>query len=301
MAQETVVRKLDRSAQLAFQARLEGEPFEHRRVPHAVVSVKGEGVVATLYSSGKLVVQGADPETFLARYVGGSGATETPRSARSASSSAGGALVPPGRVVVGCDETGKGDYFGPLVVCALRLEPADRERIVQGGVTDSKKLTDETALRLGPALQAHCAHVVNVLEPPAYNARHAELKNLNPLLADLHAAAIRELAQDGDVVLVDKFANEKLLAERLRGLPIELVQRTRAEREPAVAAASVVARAVFLQRLRALSEEAGVELHKGAGAPTDRAGREYVALHGEDALGRVAKLHFKNTGKILRR
>ena len=79
---------------------------------------------------------------------------------------------------------------------------------------------------------------------------------------------------------------------------MELHQETKAEREAAVAAASIIARAVFLERLAALSDECGVDLHKGAGAPTDKAGRRFVEIHGFDALESVAKVHFKNTKKI---
>jgi ribonuclease HIII len=84
----------------------------------------------------------------------------------------------------------------------------------------------------------------------------------------------------------------------VRDLGLELHQRTKAEREPVVAAASILARNLFLEGLKKLSEEFAVDLHKGAGEPTDRAAREFVRLHGRAALGRVAKLHFKNTQKI---
>ena len=141
-------------------------------------------------------------------------------------------------------------------------------------------------------------HAVELLDPPDYNREHARAKSLNPLLADLHARCIRRVARPGDAVLVDRFASETLMAERLRDLPIDLHQETRAEREPAVAAASVIARGIFLERLAALSEECAVDLHKGAGAPTDQSARAFVELHGIAALGRVAKVHFKNTKKI---
>lgn len=134
--------------------------------------------------------------------------------------------------------------------------------------------------------------------PDDYNREHARVGNLNPLLAGLHARAIRALARPGDQVLVDRFGNESLVASRLKGVQVELFQEVRAERDSVVAAASVVARHVFLERLRELSEEFAVDLRKGAGDPTDRAAREFVRLHGREPLGRVAKLHFKNTGKI---
>jgi ribonuclease HIII len=121
------------------------------------------------------------------------------------------------------------------------------------------------------------------------------------MLADLHALAIRKLARPGDRALVDKFADERLVASRLADLELDLEQRVRAESEPAVAAASVIARERFLLAMKQLSEEAGVDLAKGAGDPTDRAAREYVRLHGFGGLTQVAKLHFKNTQKLQQR
>ena len=289
MAQETLVLTLAPGEQRQLKQRLEGASFEHRSVPHAQLSVKGEGVVATLYTSGKLVVQGADPASFTQRYL----ERDAERDDGPASP-----LCPTDRPVIGSDEAGKGDYFGPLVVCSLRLPAEHRDGVAQSDVADSKKLTDETVLGIAPVLQEQFECAIEVLDPPAYNARHAEVKNLNAMLADLHAAAIRRLAREDDVVLIDKFADEKLVAERLRGLAVDLYQKPKAEAEPAVAAASVVARAVFLERLRELSDEFAVDLHKGAGAPTDAAGRRFLAVHGFDTLEKVAKVHFKNTRKL---
>ena len=97
---------------------------------------------------------------------------------------------------------------------------------------------------------------------------------------------------------MDKFANERLMREALAGVDAPLHQAPRAERAMAVAAASILAREAFIDRLAELSEEFGVELHKGAGSPTDRAGREFLTLHSLERLGEVAKLHFKNTSKL---
>jgi ribonuclease HIII len=167
-----------------------------------------------------------------------------------------------------------------------------------GPVRDSKQMTDEACLRLGAALRGSVPHAIAQLSPPDYNAAHARYKNLNPLLADLHAKAIREIAGPGMRVLVDQFANAKVMEKALAGADIKLVQHPRAESVPAVAAASVIAREMFLTGLRELSEQCAIDLSKGAGAPVDQAARRFIALHGFEKLGTVAKLHFKNTQKV---
>ena len=295
MAQNTLVYKLTPEFQENLRKRMEGEPFEYRTVPHASFSAKGEGVVATLYQSGKLVVQGGAAEAFVGRYL--------PDLATS-----GGGVSSPGegapikdlgqRPLIGSDEAGKGDYFGPLVTVACRAEPNERAELIQAGVADSKTLSDSKALRLGAALQGRYAFAIEVLDPPTYNQAHRETGNVNTILAGMHGRALRQLAEPKDMALVDRFANEKLVAQEVSDLDLELHQTPRAEREPVVAAASIVARAIFLEKLRELSEEFAIELRKGAGPPTDASGREFLALHGSEKLGQVAKLHFKNTQKI---
>jgi ribonuclease HIII len=273
-----------------IERRLAARAFSFRATPHALFSAHGEGVVATHYRSGKLVIQGENPEAFAELYVGGAVAAPLERRA------------PEGRAetVIGSDETGKGDYLGPLVVVAVRLEPEISKALQGGEVRDSKTLTDEHALRLGAALRAKLPHSIQRLDPSEYNATHARIKNLNPLLAGLHARAIRELATPGVRVVVDQFANESVLEKALDGADIRLEQRHRGEEVLAVAAASVIAREQFLTALRELSDKWAIDLAKGAGDPADRAARRFVALHGLDKLGQVAKLHFKNTQKIAR-
>ncbi len=292
MPQETLVFQLAPAAQARLEAALAGGDFEPRAVEHARFSLKGEGVVATLYRSGKLVLQGSAVRTFAERYLADDQAEQAAAREREAPIAVG------TRTLIGSDEAGKGDYFGPLVVVAVRADPAERAELVQAGVADSKTLSDERVRVLAPALEQRYAFAAEVLVPGDYNREHPRHKSLNPLLAELHARCIKKLAQPGALVLVDKFAADELVASRLADVDVELHQRTKAEREPVVAAASVIARNLFLEGLKALSEEFAVELHKGAGEPTDRSAHEFVKLHGREALARVAKLHFKNTQRI---
>ena len=291
VSQETLVLKLSAVEGEALRARLAAGPFEFRSVPHAAFQVRGEGATATLYSSGKLVVQGPDPAGFVAVWVG--------EAARNVARPRDEPAPVPTETSVGSDESGKGDYFGPLVVAAVRATADEARGLAEGEVKDSKRASDAAALRLGGALRRHLPHAVVRLDPVDYNARHAAMGNLNPLLAELHAQAIRELAEPGLLVVVDQFGPAALMEQSLEGSEVKLVQRTRAEVLPVVAAASLIAREEFLLALGELSEAHGVELAKGAGQPVDRAARELVRLHGVDVLGRVAKLHFKNTARAV--
>jgi ribonuclease HIII len=299
VAQRTVVLKVPAARGAEIERRLLEQRFEFRSAPYALFSAKGEGVVVTHYTSGKFVVQGDHPETFVETYLGvacaSPSAKPTPRAADP--------FAPQGSevITIGSDESGKGDYFGPLIVAAVRVTPELSKKLEGGEVRDCKLMNDASVLRVGAALRANVPHAIARLDPPAYNAEHARVKNLNPMLAALHALAVRELltgAEPGVRVVIDQFGNESLLRKALAGTAIQLEQRHRGEEELAVAAASVIAREQFLAALHELSEEYAIDLAKGAGSPVDAAARRFVQLHGPDKLGAVAKLHFKNTQKL---
>ncbi len=296
MAQETLVYKVRPEHAALIEGRIDPSQFEFRSVPHARFSAKGDGVVATLYSSGKLVVQGADPAMFAERYAPEAAAVKA--KAKSKKGAPAPQPVPPDTVTVGSDECGKGDFLGPIVVCAARMTPEEAAELSDAGVMDSKALEDKKALALGAHLRERLEHCVVRLDPAEYNPRWEAAGNLNELLGDLHAEAIRSVSRPGDHVIIDKFAREELMEGRLEGLDISLLQRTKAEEELCVAAASIIAREAFLVGLEELSSEWGLRLRKGAGAPADEAAREFVRTFGWEKLPQVAKVHFKNSQRV---
>ncbi len=301
VTQRTLVIKVPQRDHASLQTRLEPLNLEWRSVPHAQFSVRGMGVVATLYRSGKFVVQGAEPEGFVAQHTDLDVPQADPKDSSEELSAESDTLARIPGPIVGSDEAGKGDYFGPLTVAAVRLEPDQAQTLIGWGVTDSKRLTDPRALKLAALLRAEVSFAVEHLNPSDYNKEYARVRNLNPMLAGLHARAIGSVAHPGDSVIVDQFANEALMREALEGKEIHLYQAPRAERHVAVAAASILARAEFLLGLAELEVTSGFQLHKGAGAPVDQAGAAIARAQGLDALEGVAKLHFKTTDKIAKR
>lgn len=202
---------------------------------------------------------------------------------------------------IGVDESGKGDFFGPLVIAACFVDD-DLHRAELEGVKDSKKLTDALALKLAPIIQKTCPFALVAIGPAKYNELYDKIGNLNKLLAWGHARAIEDILAkvECDHVISDQFADPAGLKRALmqRGREVRLDSRVRAESDLAVAAASVLARAEFLKRLKAVGAPFELNLPKGAGPEVDRVGREFLKNIGRDRLGEVAKLHFKTTAKI---
>jgi len=204
---------------------------------------------------------------------------------------------------IGIDESGKGDYFGPLVIAAVYVAHDQEEQLKLTGVRDSKTVSDKKAAELAGTIRGLCPHSSVVIGPERYNGLHASFKNLNHLLAWGHARALENLLAkvSCDRVIADQFGDERFLQNALmvKGRAVTLVQKPRAEEEVAVAAASIIARAEFLRRLQDLGMRYNVSLPKGASDAVIAAGKEFVRRHGEEALSQVAKLHFRTTLSVL--
>ena len=204
---------------------------------------------------------------------------------------------------IGIDESGKGDYFGPLVIAAVFVTPTSESDLTLMQVRDSKKISDGRILEMAPDIRLLYPHSVVAIGPQRYNELYVKIKNLNRLLAWGHARALENLLQqvDCDLAIADQFGDERLILNALqeKGKQIRLVQRTKAEADLAVAAASILARAEFLLRLKKLSQELNTTLPKGASPAVELAGRMVVKKYGRERLGTVAKLHFKTTKSVL--
>lgn len=202
---------------------------------------------------------------------------------------------------IGVDESGKGDYFGPLVIAACYVGPEHLAEL--DGVKDSKKLTDPMAHKLAAVIRKTCPYSTVVIGPDKYNQLYSEIKNLNKLLAWGHARAIEDLLakQPAELVVSDQFAKPEELQRRLMklGRTVRFESRVRAEADIAVAAASILARSEFLNRLKRLSEKFGIELPKGASQHVIDAARKFVEKHGIESLTQVAKVHFATTKSVL--
>ncbi|HBC48017.1 MAG TPA: ribonuclease HIII [candidate division Zixibacteria bacterium] len=205
--------------------------------------------------------------------------------------------------IIGVDEAGKGDYFGPLVIAACFSNESIDEAFLKIGLRESKKVTDNRALALDREIRRLAPCEVVSIGPEKYNELHNKIKNLNRLLAWGHARALENLLVKVNPreVVSDQFGDKSLIENALlkKGRGVKLIQMHRAESVPAVAAASILARAEFLRRLENLSLQYGIMLPKGAGTQVDEAGRNFVTRLGRDELGKVAKIHFKNTKRVM--
>ncbi len=284
--------------------------YEPKAVPYAAFAFAKPGVSVAFYAkSNKLVVQGKGTEEFLEfvlepRVTGICHRTDATVSAGTTGTRKVAVDASPH---FGIDESGKGDYFGPLVIAGVYTDGAIAEKLAAAGVCDSKLVKSAAAIdRLAAKIVAvpGIAFEVVCIGPKRYNEIYAEMGNLNRLLAWGHARVIAALHEKVPLcprALSDQFANPWVLRKALgaRNVPIALQQRTKAESDVAVAAASILARERFVRWLKDAAAGGRCELPPGAGPHVVKAAKAFVRQHGADMLGQVAKLHFKTTGQVL--
>jgi len=263
-------------------------------------------VPVALYKTGKALVQGKPGtlQTALKAWAYDSAAPTQPQLQDITSMPSSPRMT--GLARIGSDESGKGDYFGPLVVAAVYVDKQTEPQLQALNVRDSKQLSDSAILTLAEEIRSVCRGqgMMRVYLPERYNELYQQRSNLNLLLADAHAQVICGLQKKVpcELAIVDQFGDEALVREALSktGCKIALEQRHRAEDDLAVAAASIIARAEFVRQMAALSQTVGIDLPKGASNPRIvEVGREIVAAGGLDALRKVAKQHFKITSAIM--
>lgn len=208
----------------------------------------------------------------------------------------------------GSDESGKGDFFGPLVVAAVACDEQSAAQLFSLGVKDCKIVSDKDVLALNEKIRAAAlGFSVLALTPKMYNYRYSQLKNagqnLNHLLSSGHAAALcavlDKCPQCGSV-LVDRFAVHNDISQRIHAKhpAVSVVQMPKAEADIAVAAASVLARAEFLRIMAGLEAQAGMPLPKGGGEAATDCARMLAQKLGKENLGNFVKLHFANYKRI---
>ena len=204
---------------------------------------------------------------------------------------------------IGTDESGKGDFFGPLVIAGVQVCEENKKRFIDLGIKDSKKLDDKKIKQLASLIKANTIHSVIVITPKKYNELYYKFNNLNKLLAWGHARAIENILEKSDCnyALADKFGDESLIKNALlnKGKQIVLNQMIRAESDIAVAAASVLARAEFVKRMEEMEIVYGLNFSKGASAKVIEEAKKFVQKYSKERLNEVAKMHFKTAKEII--
>jgi ribonuclease HIII len=284
----------------ALDAALRARNWKPRTVPYARYAYESDKANVIFYESGKLVVQGKGTQEFIEFLL----EPEILKQARLGYET----VLNPDLLLprIGVDESGKGDFFGPLCIAGVYINESVVKAWQNVGVRDSKNISsDKKIAELAEKIHKTPGCVVDTVTigNKRYNEMYSQMKSVNEILAWGHARVIENLMGRRQQMnptpvkaISDQFASSKnVVAKALMSLgrEIELVQRHRAEEDLAVAAASILARDGFIKGLTKLEKQFNLELPKGASSVVDAVAKKFVAEQGADHLPKIAKVHFR--------
>jgi ribonuclease HIII len=274
--------------------------------PGGIFAAKTPGCSITAYKSGKVLFQGRDGEIEAAKW--GQPSTPAAKPVKQAASHLPASIS--SMSIIGSDEVGTGDYFGPVTVVAAYVKKEDLPLLKELGVQDSKNLKDDKIIQIAKQLVKVVPYSLLTLHNRKYNEMQGSGMSQGKLKALLHNQAIGHVLdkiapQKPEAILIDQFAKEEIYYSYLKGqrniMREDVYFSTKAEGiHLAVAAASMIARYAFVQHFEKLGEQAGFVLPKGAGAQVDVAAARLIKSKGTDCLPDFVKLHFANTEKAMK-
>lgn len=279
----------------------------NKNVPYTDFVAKVGTTTITAYTSGKVVFQGADAERIAAKW----GISTSSKSSKSSSASKKNNVntLPVNfsqLSVLGSDEVGNGSYFGPVTVCAAYVDKDMVAKLKALGVRDSKELTDPQIIKLSTVIKEIIPYKLLIVEPEKYNQIQPKYNAVHMKVA-LHNQAIylllREIAPiKPDAILIDQFTPETNFKKYVKNEKNQVTEKlyfiTKGEQyHVAVAAASIISRAAFLEELDKESVELGMKVPSGAGSTADKIAAKVLEKGGMELLSKYTKLHFANTEK----
>lgn len=291
-ANRCFVVQLELSLAEKLRADLASQGFQFTTPPHTIFAARKEGISCTLYSSGKFTVQGKEATPFIEFYL-------EPEILKRFD-----LLHPTVDTTdrIGVDEAGKGDFFGSLCIAGVYATEPQIKQLIEWGVRDSKSFSDRSIHQWTGKLKKALIHHIVRIDPKRYNEIYPQFPNLNHLLGWGHATVIAQLhtTTQCNHAIIDQFAAKHVVANALKkkNIEISLTQQHRAESDPIVAAASILARGAFLESLQRLSKEWDMPFPKGASKQCIAFGKAFVSRYGQEALSSVSKMHFKTYSAI---
>lgn len=312
MAQTTIVFKVSENLKKEMIDFYQDRVID-KKPPYSVFQVKDIDCVTTLYESGKIMFQGISADIEASYWI----ERERILNNRNVSQEIAKDIqkreekkkdLKDDRFkfisTIGSDEVGTGDYFGPIVVTASYVDIKDKFKLEELGIKDSKKLTDDKIRSIAPKIIKEIPHTTFILTPKEYNENG--ITNMNKVKAILHNKVLYSLVNkdnyDYKKIVMDQFVYSEKYFEHIKDIPNKVTNitfTTHAEDKClSVAVSSIISRYIFLEEMDKLSDELGIPLYKGAGENVDKQGADIVKKYGFDKLKDLAKLNFKNTGKI---
>lgn len=289
------------------------EEFKRDKTPqYAILQADDGDTVVTLYNSGKAVFQGRDADLAADFWIEtekiNSGSAKVSSSDEKKDKKESERKIPLRISSIGSDEVGTGDFFGPIVVSATYVDKENVDFLLDLGVKDSKKMSDEEIRRVVPIIIKKIPYQTFVLSNKQYNNLYGNDMNMNKMKAILHNKVLSSLADKNkykyEYIVVDQFENPRSYYAHLKDASFKVYNitfLTKAEDQClSVACASLISRYVFLNEMDKISNHLGIVIPKGANDTVNEVGEKVIKMYGKDKLYEIAKMNFKNIEKIIK-
>ena len=287
--------------------------FKREKTPQYAIFQADDGdTVVTLYQSGKAVFQGKDADLAADFWI----ETEKINSGKAIVSSSDEKKekkelvrkIPLNVSSVGSDEVGTGDFFGPIVVTATYVSKENVDFLLELGVKDSKKMSDEQIKKIVPKIIEKIPYNTYILTNKQYNDMYDKDMNMNKMKAILHNKVLSNFANKKiyqyDYIVVDQFESAKSYYFHLRDVPFKVYDitfLTKAEDQClSVACASLISRYVFLKEMKKIEKSINMVIPKGASDEVNNVAMDIISKYGKTKLYEIAKMNFKNVEKIIK-
>ncbi len=280
--------------------------------PYAIFQAVEEDTVITLYESGKVMFQGISADIDaniwidMERHLNNRTINIEDKSKKKETTKEKSTSLEFNISTIGSDEVGTGDYFGPIIVTATYVSKENIDFLIDLGVKDSKKITDDKIKKIAPTIIKKIPYTTIILTNDKYNENYSSDINMNKIKALLHNKALISLIKkdnyDYKKIVIDQFVYPKKYYEHIMNSKEKVKNitfTTKAEDKClSVAAASIISRYLFLNKIEEMSQELNKKIPKGAGIEVDKAACDIVKEYGFNKLKNIAKLNFKNTEKV---
>lgn len=207
--------------------------------------------------------------------------------------------------IIGTDEVGTGDFFGPIVVAGAYVDKTKILDVMKLGIRDSKTIKDDKIHKLANELIKLVDYHIVSLDNLKYNYLVSAGKyNMNKIKALLHNDVLVKLTRkvaSFDNIIIDAFTSKDKYFDYIKEQKVKIenveLEQNAESKHLAVVCASILARSAFSKQLDQLSKKVGFDLPKGASHRVNLAIAKILKEQSEAVLKMCGKLNFKNLEK----
>lgn len=208
---------------------------------------------------------------------------------------------------IGCDETGSGDFFGPLCVVACYIDERDYDWLMSLNIRDPKLMTPQEVVDIAREIKDRLVYSLLILDNSHYNQMAAAGHNLANIKAKLYNQAVtnvmQKVAMKIDKKVVNQFVSPKTYYNYLKNEVIVVkdlsFEQKGEEQYLAIMCSSILSKYAFYQYFNNMSRSLKMKLPRGnTSSVVDHVAITIAQKYGKKMLLKVTKTNMTNYKRI---